>query len=295
MRAFPRGLREKIVPMLQPVLESRFVDESCTPSVELFCPGYELGSWREDALVGDVFDRHLTSFALNFSEFGGIDGELAAGAIRRAAKAVYATDKYKLRGEFGELLMHAVLRDFYGAEPAVSKIFYKDSANDVVKGFDGVHLVATDEAAELWLGEAKFYSDSTAAVADALASLQAHVAADFLRAEFIAITNKLDPAWPQADSVRAMLASARSLDEIVKSLVIPVFLTYESKGVQSSTAVDEQYMSLLADEARAIQAKFVGGMQLPINVRIVMILLPLASKLSLVTKLDAKLKHWQAI
>lgn len=271
------------------------MDQSCTPSVELFCPGFELGAWREDALVGDVFDRHLTSFALNFSEFRDIDGEVAANAIRRAAKAVYATDKYKHRGEFGELLMHAVLRDFYGAEPAVSKIYYKDSANDVVKGFDGVHLVADGDSAELWLGEAKFYSDSSAAAADALKSLQDHVAADFLRAEFVAITNKLDPAWPHADEVRRMLASARSLDEIVKSLVVPVFLTYESAGVQQSRVVDAAYESLLAGEAKAIQAKFVGAVPLPIDVRVVVILLPLASKASLVQKLDAKLKLWQDI
>jgi hypothetical protein len=36
---------------------------------------------------------------------------------------VYTTEKFKRRGEFGELLLHAVIRELWETEPAVSKLY----------------------------------------------------------------------------------------------------------------------------------------------------------------------------
>lgn len=282
--------------MSLPVLARRFAEGVHKPSVEVFCPGYESGSWREDAFVQDVFDRHLTSFALTYSELKKVDFEVAAPALRKAAKSVYATDKYKKRGEFGELLLHAVLRDFFAAEPAVVKIYYKTAANDTVKGFDGVHVVQNGDDIELWLGEAKFYTDVAAAVRDALASLRGHVQADFLRQEFVAITNHLDGEWEHADAVREALAPGRSLDEVVTSLVIPVCMTYDSDAVSGHEShLIPAYTDALANEAVDARAKFAAGIDFALDVRIVLILLPLESKESLVASMHTKLQAWQAI
>src|SRR3712207_6996007 len=60
-----------------------------------------------------------------------------------------SSEKYSKRGEFGELLLHSVIRDVFHSEPAISKIFFKDSANDTVKGFDAVHVVEVEGSLEL--------------------------------------------------------------------------------------------------------------------------------------------------
>jgi len=36
-------------------------------------------------------------------------------------------DKYKRRGEFGELILHLLLRDYYSTIPLISKIYFKDT------------------------------------------------------------------------------------------------------------------------------------------------------------------------
>jgi hypothetical protein len=55
-------------------------------------------------------------------------------------------------------------------------------SNDQVTGFDSA-LVTYDEGSgdvELWLGEAKFYKDTKAALTAALASLKGHLDEGFL-------------------------------------------------------------------------------------------------------------------
>jgi hypothetical protein len=99
--------------------------------------------------------------------------------IETAAERIYKTEKSAHRGEIGELLLHAICRQFSGTFPAISKIYYKDSSNDVVKGFDLVHtrLEQTTGELQLWLGEAKFYTSGTKAIADTIASIRKHLTA----------------------------------------------------------------------------------------------------------------------
>jgi hypothetical protein len=93
---------------------------------------------------------------------------------RRAALKVYTSKNFEGRGEFGEIMLHAVIRQEFDTHPAISKIFFKDRANDYVKGFDCVHVSTNDQGGlDLWLGEAKFYvrrGQAIAAVAKDLAS-----------------------------------------------------------------------------------------------------------------------------
>ncbi len=82
----------------------------------------------------------LPEFALDHTEQQNINAGSAARALRNAAQRVYQTDKFKKRGEFGERLLHIAVRQVFGSIPAISKIYYKDSVNATVKGFDRVHI-----------------------------------------------------------------------------------------------------------------------------------------------------------
>ena len=122
--------------------------------------------------------------------------------IKKAAVTVYTTEKYKKRGEFGELLLHALIREVFNSQPAISKLYFKTSTNETVKGFDAVHVVANDDGLELWLGEVKFYEDIHQAIYAVIPELQSHTDGDWLRREFILIDSKIDPKWQHADALK---------------------------------------------------------------------------------------------
>jgi hypothetical protein len=277
------------------VHQIRYQDLSLAPSLTALCAGYESGQWRTQALVDDVMNRHLPSFALSFTDWTNISGETAAALLRKAAQAVYSTQKYRRRGEFGELLLHAAAKDFFGAQPAISKIHFKDTPNDTVKGFDCVHVVEQGGAVELWLGEVKLYEDLASAVRDSAAELIDHLEKGYLRKEFIAITNKLDPAWQHTSVVREMLDDATSLDEILDRLVIPVMLTYNSSAIASHEGASDEYREAIREEATRAWVSFDAKFETPYPVTIHLILIPLESKEKLVNLFHQKLQVWQHI
>ena len=129
----------------------------------------------------------------------------------------------------------------FDSHPAISKIYYKTALNDTVKGFDAVHVVGAAGAMELWLGEAKFYSDIGAAVRDVVKELATHTEVNYLRDEFLLIKGKIDPTWPHARDLEALLSENKSLDEVFSRACIAVLLTYDSDCLSSHSKCDAAY------------------------------------------------------
>lgn len=263
------------------------------PSVSGLCVGYEREEWRTQQLADHIMDW-LPEFALTASEFSTLRHQNATKLIRSAAKRVYESEKFRNRGEFGEVLLHAAIRQVFDSLPAVSKIYYKSAKNDTVKGFDAVHVVGPPEDLELWLGEAKFYNDISRAISDVVAELQAHLGTDYLRDEFSLIVNKIDPKWPHADILRKLLQPEVSLDEVFHRVCIPILLSYDSPCVSAHKACDVAYAKAFEQEITKHYAAFTGR-DLPHEIRIHLFLLPLKQKEILVKVLDEKLKLWQQL
>lgn len=260
----------------KPLLVCRESDDTIDPAFRVFCAGYEQERWRAEELVRDLFRRHLASFALSYSEWKKVSGDSAAEALSRAARMVYTTDNYMRRGEFGELFLHGILRDFYGAEPAVSKIYFADSPNDTAKGFDAVHVVVNDDGElDLWLGEAKLYTSMKGAIKAIVESLGDHTANNFLRKEFLAVSNKFDDDWEHSERLRELLDDNTSLDDIIQRLVMPVLLTYQSGAIANHRTSSGQFAADLVAEARSAWAAFKAELVLDFPVTIHLIVLPL--------------------
>ena len=280
----------------KPLLVCRAADADLEPKFSVFCVGYEQSRWRAKELVRDFFRRHLTSFALNYSEWKAVNGDSAAEALSRSAKMVYTTDNYKRRGEFGELFLHGILRDFYNAEPAVSKIYYADGPNETAKGFDAVHVVVnSDGGLDLWLGEAKLYESMTSAIREVVQSLNAHIGEDFLRREFLAVTNKFDGAWEHKDELAHLLDENTSLDVIAERLVMPVLLTFKSSTVAAFDKVTDEYVEALIREAKGAWHEFKHKLPAEFPVTIHFIVLPLEDTATVRTLADDMLKAYQAL
>lgn len=263
------------------------------PQLTALCAGFEEGEWRAEQLAGSMMDW-LPNFALNFSERQRFDDRTGRRMMVKAAQKVYETEKFHNRGEFGELLLHAVVSEQFDTEPAVSKIFYKDSANDTVKGFDCVHVVIAESALELWLGEAKFYANIDGAIRDVVEELRLHATRDYLRSEFIAIMDKIDPAWPHCNSLKQLLDPNTSLDHVFTRVRVPVLLTYDSDAVGTHTSWADPYRDRFRDEVLAAYETF-SSKELPENLLIHLLLVPLKSKKELVEVLDQKLRAWKNI
>lgn len=281
------------------LLEIKVHNLDIYPSLTGLCAGFESGEWR-----GDAFSRHmmewLPEFALTFSEFDNLRGHNAFESLRNAAKVVYSTEKYGRRGEFGELLLHILMRQVFNTLPAINKIYYKSSSNETVKGFDAVHVVVNEDESslELWLGEAKFYNNASSAIRDVVEELKKHTERDYLRGEFLLIKNKLDENWPHFDKLRELLSPNTSLDDIFDAVCIPVLITYDSKIVDSYPKNKLTYIEDFIDEVTKYYKVFKDKCEiidLPKVLRIHLFVIPLGKKSELVKMLDERLKACQTI
>lgn len=255
--------------------------------------GYESLEWRYDAFTEHLF-QWLLEFVLPYSDLKKINHANAVAAITKAANIVYATEKYQNRGEFGELILHAILRELFDTEPIVNKMYFKSAVNDTVKGFDAVHARCDDDGClELWLGEVKFYTEIGDAIHDVSGEITSHLCRSKLREEFMCVGNRVDPAWPHAQEVNMLFDPKTSLDDVFKVMCVPVLLTYESQTVQSAKKISDVFLSTLRDELERHHASFRQKI-LDVSVKVVLVLLPLDSKQKLVDSLNARLRGFQA-
>jgi hypothetical protein len=239
----------------------------------------------------------LVDFALTEVEQREVSAQTAVKAVRRAARVMYETDKFAKRGEFGELLLHVIQREHFGTVPAIRKIFFKDSTNNTVKGFDAVHVSADgtdDEDAdlELWLGEAKFYKDLGQAVRDVVTELHDHSRTDYLRSEFTVIVNKIERDSPYWDRLTRLLDPSTSLDQVFERVRVPVLLTYDSEATASATEHSREYIDGIRTELLEAHAAFVGR-GAPQELVVHLVVVPLSTKEALVELLHAKLRGLQ--
>lgn len=274
-------------------LEVRTHDLRNDIGLTALCAGYESGDWRSRQLARHLVEW-LPEFALRQSECADLAAHNAVTLIARAAQVVYACDQKANRGEIGELLLHVAIRQVFDTLPAVSKVFYKDGTNEIVKGFDAVHVIVDGGGLELWLGEAKFYTAISGAIRDVVQEIHTHTTRDYLRSEFAAITNKIDDTWVHADKLKGLLNPNVSLDNVFDRLCIPVFLTYESPVVQNCTIVTKEFKTAFLEEVEHHHQTFCSK-DLPNNVRIHLFLLPMGSKDNLVSEFDTRLKACQTL
>lgn len=142
-------------------------------------------------------------------------------AVRESAKALYKVKEYDLmrrycidndqdalielqkggyknRGEFGELLLHLLLREYKGTIPLISKVYFKDSPGVPAHGYDAVHI--TPDKQILWLGESKLYGDVKDGLKALLQDLDEHFKKDYINEQFSIIKKNLENhSIPQRD------------------------------------------------------------------------------------------------
>ncbi|WP_158285349.1 DUF1837 domain-containing protein [Azospirillum sp. TSH64] len=268
-------------------------DMGRSTSFVALCAGYESEAWRTQGFAEYLMD-YLIEFALTRDEWPNVNTATAFRSLRQAARSVYTTKKSATRGEIGELLLHAVMREHYGSEPLVSKFYFKSAANDTVKGFDAAHIMLTGTGVELWLGEVKFYTEVARAIRDVVKELDAHLEDQYLREEFMWLSRKVPENTPELENVMRLLDEATTLDEIVEVIHVPVLLTYESPVVAAHNRTTDAYVKAFEAEVEAHYRAFTSRNKQR-RVVVHLCLVPLHNKEALITKFDTLLKGQQGL
>ena len=272
----------------KPFLRTIIKQIESVPGLAGFCAGFEAGEWRYDQLAEHIIEW-LPEFALNDREYEALSGSNARQKLREAAQTIYTSPIYSRRGEVGEILLHALIRQEFGSIPAISKIYFKDSPNDTVKGFDAVHVVEADDGLELWLGEVKLYKNISKAIRDVVDELSKHTMIPYMRSEFAAILHKLDHNHPHRESLHSLIGSNLTMDEVFTRLCIPVLLAYDSSTVATHRRTDNIYKDAITSEFEQQFQRFIGA-GLPSEIKITLLLLPMNNKTNLLNSFDKKLK-----
>lgn len=273
-------------------LELRVHNLEMTPSISALCAGYEGGQWRSTQLAEHTMEW-LPEFCFNIKELNELKASNAVRMIRQAARMVYQTEKYHKRGEFGEIFLHIALRQVYKSIPAISKIYFKDSVNNTVKGFDAVHVVQNEEKWELWLGEVKFYQNFKKAIDAVIQEIDEHTKLDYLRTEKILIANKLDEEHPFYEKLKEVLHQNTSLDVLFDCVCIPILVTYNSKVLSEHNKVTEDFKQQALEEVMSVRKYLEDNIPNGLSVKIHLFLIPLQDKNILITELDNQLKGLQ--
>lgn len=244
-----------------------------------------------------------------------------------------AEKKVKKRGEFGELILHVILRDCFSTVPLISKIFFKDTDGITVHGFDSVHIgpdLPTMTSRSLYLGESKIYYRTTGkagecGIHDLIEDIKSHFKCDFLKREFALIAKK-QKTYPTIDEYQdkntknefedylkqteywyTILQNASEgktrIEDLLPTVTVPLICTYQS-DIFKKCPVDTHpdFAHEFENEANVLKNKFddllkaiemESGEPIKTNLNIVLILIPIPSKKELIKTLHQKLYSQQ--
>lgn len=272
-------------------LDRLYFQEDDNPVGGICCAGFELRAWRCVPFAEHLIEW-LPEYALPEEELAVTHGNMYV-KLRQAAIRVYTSEKYKKRGEAGEIALHAICRDYFGTLPISNRVFYKSTSNDVIKAFDMVHARFPDGGGvELWLGESKLYKDTKDAITEALKSVAEHLEQGFLKEQKLILGPQIPKTTPRYEELMQLFEPQTSLDKFISSGVFVIGILSTSAACAAATDITPEYKAALVKELSEISDRLAKS-GLTQAIRMVLIYVPLADKEGFVAAFDAKLKGLQ--
>lgn len=301
--------------------EKNFQSDLCTYYV-----GFDLNdSGEKEYRINDLVKLLLNvipEFSFGFHEGVTTDNTEMLSKIIESAKMIYkvdafqkvrdlylngdgiddsVADRYLRRGEFGELILHLLLRDFHKTIPLLSKIYFKDSDGHAVHGFDAVHI--QPDTKTLWLGESKLYTDGKAGIKALINDIKEHFVNDYLKSEFAIVSRKVKTSKnalkeDEKEYWLDLMKDTTKLETKLDAINIPLLCTYQSDNF---TKYDDEgiqeFIESYETEIKGLKKYFDDNNDHPNKSRlnIILLLFPVQSKKDLVTLLHKNLSNIQSI
>ena len=266
------------------VFREKFIDSK----LRGYLIGFENGEFRLEPMAKQIIDA-IPDFVYGVNEPKLYLANMVP-KLREAAETIYNTDKYQKRGEFGDIILHILLRDFFNTKPLISKIYFKDGPNEIVKGFDGVHVRNNNSKREIYLGEAKIYKEQGAALNSLIKDLDNHFSSDYLRREFLFISRKVPNNYSERQSWLQLISEKRRLEDIFKSVIAAMVCTYESSIYSKHEDETDSFIKDFEAEIKKLGKKFTEGTQNK-SFKIILLLIPIKKKEDLIESLNTKLTN----
>lgn len=208
-------------------------------------------------------------------------------------------DSLLRRGEFGELILFFLLKNFNGTVPLLSKIYFKDSDGSTVHGFDAVHY--HEDSSSLWLGESKIYENSKAGLKSLIEDTKKHVISEYLKREFVLVGKKFKLAGSISDNKRDkildLLNPENSLENKIKNIYLPLLCTFPCNAFSSYDTECKEFIDAYKAEMVELKKYFDDNNDHPLKdkLNIILLLMPVKSKKELIVELHKRLFHAQSI
>lgn len=275
---------------------------------------------NEKGWIEEIFDA-IPFFALGQNKALEISKDSPRKAVKQGIKLLYDVkeireankeyltnpklkfdDKYLKRGEFGELILYYLLQEKLGKPQLISKLYFKDSYNSVVHGFDAVHFDKNSK--ELWIGESKFYIDKNSALRDLVDDLYKHFNIDFFNQEFAIIKRRFGDLGIQDDDISTLVdPQTKQLSKII-NINACFFALFDSKIVNSfsyevgTDKPSQQFLDILKKAVEKTRVNFdskISTYPYKDKLKIHLFLFPVNSKYKLIQALHDKLKREQGL
>jgi hypothetical protein len=286
-------LKSKTIIVARPFKSEKVIDEIISEAtLKAYHVGFDSHKFRLKPLV-DVICRVIPEFSFGYHEGLSVPHVEMYEKFQEAAEIIYQTDKFQKRGEFGELILHLLLRDFHDTIPLVSKIYFKDSHDMAVHGFDAVQITDDGITKKLWLGESKLYKNGKEGVAELVEDLKKHVEADFIRREFQLLYKKLPNQINEIEYWRDLMDKHTKLEDIFSSIVIPMVCTYSSDLFKNHKDATSAFFNDFNTECKGLHTYF-EKLKMKTDLEIILLLLPVSDKDELNQSLHNRLKAFQA-
>jgi len=207
--------------------------------------GFERQKWRTEQLADYLVDW-LPEIALKASELIGIRPTDLRRKLKQATKKIEALPQHDDKLLIGEALLHAIVRHHFHSEPISCKIFYQ--SGNGLKGFKNAHIVHGEEADQLWLGKAFFADVEDLPEVSRIINrdLDKLLDTDFLKEEREVILVLREAQHLMPTTLEKAFRRNTSIDELLKSICIPVLLAYDSKVIKDGFV--ENYVANLIEE-----------------------------------------------
>lgn len=275
---------------------------------------------NEKGWIEEIFDA-IPFFALGQNKALEITKDSPRKAVKQGIKLLYDIkeireankeyltnpklkfdDKYLKRGEFGELILYYLLQEKLGKPQLISKLYFKDSYNSVVHGFDAVHFDKNSK--ELWIGESKFYINKNSALRDLVDDLYKHFNIDFFNQEFAIIKRRFGDLGIQDDDINTLVDPQTKLLSKIININACFFALFDSEIVNSfsyevgTDKPSQQFLDVLKKAVEKTKVDFdkkISTYPYKDKLKIHLFLFPVNSKYQLIQALHEKLKREQAL
>ena len=275
---------------------------------------------NEKGWIEEIFDA-IPFFALGQNKALEISKDSPRKAVKQGIKLLYDIkeireankeyltnpklkfdDKYLKRGEFGELILYYLLQEKLGKPQLISKLYFKDSYNSVVHGFDAVHFDKNSK--ELWIGESKFYINKNSALRDLVDDLYKHFNIDFFNQEFAIIKRRFGDLGIQDDDINTLVDPQTKLLSKIININACFFALFDNEIVNSfsyevgTDKPSQQFLDVLKKAVEKTKVDFdkkISTYPYKDKLKIHLFLFPVNSKYQLIQALHEKLKREQAL